>query len=79
MNPQEDVRIDRITYKIGTIMPFERGGYVGPQASRRTVEFKRLDCPIYDLEKPLLTRLIKFVIGCLNKRINGTIYFGIAG
>ena len=76
---QEEVFRKSITYIQDTVLPSERSGYVGPQATRRTIEFKRLDCPIDDLEKPLVSRLIKFVIGCLNARVNGTIYFGVGG
>ena len=71
--------MDDITYKHNSVLPYERSGYVGPQATRRTIEFKRLDCPIGDLEKPFISRLIKFVFGCLNARVNGTIYFGVGG
>ena len=60
-------------------MPFERSGYVGPEGTRRTIEYKRMQCPIGELERPLVSRLIPFAFGCLNTRVNGTIYFGIGG
>ena len=69
----------KFTYKKGSLMPYERGGNVGPQSTRRTIEFKRLECPIDQLEKPLVSKLLRFVIACLNSRINGTIYFGVGG
>ena len=52
---------------------------MGPHRDRRTIEFKRLECPIDELERPLISRLLKFCIGCLNARVNGTIFFGVGG
>ena len=73
---QDVVQREHVEYKGGTRLPFERSGHIG---SGRTTEFKRLNCPIDQLEKPLISKLLPFVLGCLNARINGTIYFGIAG
>jgi hypothetical protein len=42
------------------------------------VEYKELDCPLKDIEIPLVTRYVKFLVGCLNARINGTISFGVS-
>ena len=43
----------------------------------KTTEFKRLKCPLKDLEKPLIERVSEFVIACMNGRVNGTISLGV--
>ena len=62
-------------YPPGAVLSCETGGVAGCDA--RTTEFKKLDCPIHDLEGPLIRRLPRFAIACLNARINGTMYLGV--
>ena len=66
----------QLTYKPGAILPGETAGMVGSE--QRTTEYKRLDCPILKMEKPFIERCAQFIIGCLNARVYGTIYFGVA-
>lgn len=66
-----------LSYAPGAVLPCERAGTVGSE--QRSIEFKRLDCPFEDIEEPFISRCAPFVIACLNARINGTIYFGVAG
>ena len=68
---------DKRSYIPEAILPPERAGVVWSE--QRSIEFKRLDCPIEDFEDPFISRCAPFIIGCLNARINGTIYFGVAG
>ena len=68
---------EQLTYELGGILPGETAGMVG--SGKRTIEYKRLDCPVDDMENPLMERCATFIIGCLNARVNGTIYFGVTG
>ena len=77
---QDEVTREKIVYKKGSILDPETGG----RQSSRTTEFKRLKCPLKDLEKTLegdgskKQRVGAFLIACLNSRQDGTIYLGIA-
>ena len=68
---------DKLAYEPGAVLPCERAGTVG--SDQRSIEFKRLDCRFQDIQEPFINRCAPFVIGCLNARTIGTIYFGVAG
>ena len=68
---------ESLSYEPGAILPGETAGMVG--SGQRTTEYKRLDCPILEMETPFMERCAPFIIGCLNARVDGTIYFGVTG
>ena len=65
-----------VKYHLGHILPCERGP---SDLDWYTIEFKELTgVDLANYEEPFIIRLIKFACGCLNRRCNGTIYFGVA-
>jgi hypothetical protein len=72
-------RGEEIQYALGSILPFEKGP---SNLDWHTVEFKTFSgqtfTDIQSYEVPFISKLTEFACGCLNRRCNGTIYFGIA-
>ncbi len=69
-----------VNYKLGGILNHcERGP---SNLEWHTIEFKEFSGEtlndVSEYEKPFITKLIKFACGCLNRRCDGTIYFGVA-
>ncbi len=70
---------DEISYILGNKLPFEKGP---SNLDWHTVEFKTFSgqnfTDIHEYEVPFITKLTEFACGCLNRRCNGTIHFGVA-
>ena len=69
---------EKIRYQAGNLIPPESGCSSLEEPVREFKLFSLESNRLEDIEKPFIERLAKFASACLNTRVNGTIYFGIA-
>ena len=65
-------------YKIGKLIDQETGSGSNLTPTREFKLFNHIPKNISELEIPFIKRVAKFTNGCMNRRCNGTMYFGVA-
>ena len=68
---------NNLSYTKGNLIQHEAGPANLLEPAREAKLFEGLDESIADMEIPFVQRVGQFAIACLNKRCNGTIYFGV--